>query len=178
MGAETDTVGIENDSETTLSAINVNIIGTANITMVCKQLNIKVVYISTDYVFDGEKDINESYTNVDLPNPINKYGMSKLAGEYSVKMLDNYLIIRTSFCEGYFKYDQAFEDQWTTRDSARVIGEKIAIAIRNDSKGVLHVGSEQRTVMELAKHLSPHKKITGNSRKSANYPIPKNTALS
>ena len=58
-----------------------------------------VVYLSTDYVFDGEK--KEPYDEWDVPNPINRYGLSKLMGEKFVTALTNrYYIARTSWLYG------------------------------------------------------------------------------
>src|SRR5690606_5994864 len=55
-----------------------------------------LIHISTDYVFDGEKET--PYTVKDTPNPINEYGKSKLLGEqYIQETLDYYFIIRTSW---------------------------------------------------------------------------------
>ena len=58
-----------------------------------------MIYISTDYVFDGTKD--GFYKEDDAPNPINVYGKSKLAGEISVQeILEKYFIVRTSWVFG------------------------------------------------------------------------------
>src|SRR5690606_3405146 len=62
----------------------------------CKETDITLIHISTDFVFDGEK--GEPYTEEDIPNPINVYGASKLKGEqYVQEILNKYFIIRTSW---------------------------------------------------------------------------------
>lgn len=72
---------------------------TENIARICKKINAKLLYISTDYVFDGTKE--EFYEVDDLPNPINVYGKSKLLGEQAVqKILDKYFIVRISWVFG------------------------------------------------------------------------------
>jgi len=71
-------------------AMKANFFGTINLASVFAG---KIIYISTDYIFDGQ---DGSYDEYDLPNPINVYGMSKLAGELIVKKLQNSLIIRTT----------------------------------------------------------------------------------
>ena len=77
---------------------NVNVNGTKNIVEAAKKNGAKVVYISTDYVFDGSKvDI---YVEVDKTNPINYYGYTKLCGEKLVEELDKYLIVRISWAFG------------------------------------------------------------------------------
>ncbi|MFH1458923.1 MAG: dTDP-4-dehydrorhamnose reductase [Candidatus Omnitrophota bacterium] len=78
----------------------VNVQGTKYVAEFCNQFKAKLVYISTDYVFDGEKE--GGYDEYDLPNPINVYGHSKLGGEKVVSsLLSEYLIVRTSWLFGY-----------------------------------------------------------------------------
>lgn len=177
MGAETNTVGTENNREVTLNSLKTNIVGTCNLVEVCSKLDIKLIYISTDYVFNGEKEVGEYYYPHDDLNPINKYGWSKLGGECAVRMYDNSLIIRTSFCENFFKYKKAFIDQWTTRDTVYNTSIKIKKEIIEDKKGIVHIGSNNtKSIYELAKELSPHVEIEPISRTEV-YPIPRNTSL-
>lgn len=77
----------------------VNSVGTKNIAEICKAIDARLVYISTDYVFDGKK---EGYYEVnDEPNPVNIYGKSKLLGELHVRsILSKYYIIRISWAFG------------------------------------------------------------------------------
>lgn len=80
-------------------AHEVNAIGTENVARACHLCNAKLIYISTDFVFDGTK--NSPYTENDTPNPINIYGKSKLEGEKQIQAtLSNYLIIRSSWLYG------------------------------------------------------------------------------
>lgn len=77
----------------------VNVSATDNIAKICKKINAKMLYISTDYVFDGNKD--GFYEVDDEPNPINVYGKTKLLGEQAVqKILDKYFIVRISWVFG------------------------------------------------------------------------------
>ena len=86
-------------------AFLVNAIGTKNIAEACKEFNVVLIHISTDYVFDGKK--GSPYTEEDLPNPINEYGKSKLAGEnYVQEILHEHFIIRTSWL--YSEYGHNF----------------------------------------------------------------------
>ncbi len=86
----------EEDKET---AFKINFEGTKNIADICKKSNITLVYISTDYVFDGTKE--GKYQPNDKPNPINIYGESKLAGEKAVQECEKYYITRTSWLYGH-----------------------------------------------------------------------------
>ncbi|WP_340076226.1 dTDP-4-dehydrorhamnose reductase [Leptobacterium sp. I13] len=82
-------------------AFMVNAEGVKNIATACKENNVTLIHISTDYVFDGEK--RTPYTVEDIPNPINVYGKSKLKGEqYIQEILESYFIIRTSWLYSEF----------------------------------------------------------------------------
>lgn len=77
----------------------VNASATENIAEICRKINAKMLYISTDYVFDGTKD--GFYEVDDEPNPINVYGKTKLLGEEAVqKILDKYFVVRISWVFG------------------------------------------------------------------------------
>jgi dTDP-4-dehydrorhamnose reductase len=77
-------------------AYNVNAEGPKNIAMLCQKHNVKLIHISTDFVFDGKKDT--PYLEIDTPNPLSVYGASKLQGEQNIQHnMDNYFIIRTSW---------------------------------------------------------------------------------
>lgn len=77
----------------------VNAVGTENIAKISKEIDAKMIYISTDYVFDGTKD---GYYEVDdISNPINVYGKTKLEGELAVqRILEKYFIVRISWVFG------------------------------------------------------------------------------
>ena len=79
-------------------AMNVNHIGTKNMAQIAKKLDVPIIYISSDSVFDGNQ--NTPYKTNDKPNPINVYGMSKLKGEEEIKKLKKHYIIRTSTLYG------------------------------------------------------------------------------
>lgn len=87
----------EEDFET---AKKINVAGTENIAKACAKNNITLVYISTDYVFDGTK--TSKYLPYDASNPINNYGLTKLGGENAVKKYcKKYYIARTSWLYGH-----------------------------------------------------------------------------
>ncbi len=79
-------------------AIEVNIEGTRNVVDACRAFNSKLVFFSTDYVFDGKKG---NYTEKNKVNPINFYGKTKVKGEQFVKGLEDYLIARVSALYGF-----------------------------------------------------------------------------
>lgn len=78
----------------------VNVIGTKNIVDASIEVGAKVVYMSTDYVFDGQKDIEETYNEEDMPNPKSVYGDTKYRGEEEVRRNPNHFITRISWVFG------------------------------------------------------------------------------
>lgn len=79
--------------------MRVNAEGTRNIARVCRELDIKMIYISTDYVFDGEGE--RPWEPDDARNPLNVYGESKYQGELAVEeYLDKYFIVRIAWVFG------------------------------------------------------------------------------
>lgn len=157
-----------------LKAIEVNIIGTANVVKLCMEFDARLIYISTDYVFKGNKG---NYKEDDPVYPVNKYAWSKLGGECAAMLYDKALIVRTTFGPEVFPYDKAFIDQWTSRESVSVIAEKISKLIEKDITGVIHVGSKRKTVYEYAKSLDPAKDIGELSIKDVQFEAPVDTSL-
>jgi len=94
--AYTDVDGCEKDAD---KAYKVNALGTRNIALACQKLDIPLLYISTDFVFRGDKET--PYDEFDEPHPVNIYGKSKLAGEnYLKSFLSRYFIVRSSWLYG------------------------------------------------------------------------------
>jgi dTDP-4-dehydrorhamnose reductase len=122
--AYADVDGCEKDPET---AYRVNATGAKNVAIACKETGCPVVYISTDYVFDGSKE--EPYNESDEPNPINEYGLSKLNGERFVSSLtDSFYIVRTSWLYG--RSGKNFVET-----ISRLLSEKDEIRVVNDQRG-------------------------------------------
>ncbi|MGH9342903.1 MAG: dTDP-4-dehydrorhamnose reductase [Terriglobia bacterium] len=81
------------------TAFRVNGEGTKNVATACRELQVPLMYVSTDYVFDGSKAA--PYAEDDAPNPLNVYGKSKLEGERSVMdLLERFWIVRVSWLFG------------------------------------------------------------------------------
>jgi dTDP-4-dehydrorhamnose reductase len=80
-------------------AFQVNALGTRNVAVACLEASLPMLYVSTDYVFDGQKPT--PYGEDDTPNPLNVYGRSKLQGErYVTELLPSAWIVRTSWLFG------------------------------------------------------------------------------
>jgi dTDP-4-dehydrorhamnose reductase len=122
--AYTDVDGSESDPE---KAILVNGIGTRNVTIACEEIKCPIMYISSDYVFDGAK--KEPYNEWDRTDPVNKYGLSKLLGEQFVAAMTNkFYIVRTSWLYG--KNGKNFVDT-----IIRLLTEKDEIDVVSDQTG-------------------------------------------
>jgi len=93
------------------SAISTNILGTFNIANACKRVGAKLIYISTDYVFSGNK---LGYNEDEVPDPISFYGSTKATAEHIIKtILDNYYIVRFPLFYGY--NDVTDREIWTSK---------------------------------------------------------------
>jgi dTDP-4-dehydrorhamnose reductase len=150
IAAYTNVDGCELEPE---KALQVNAMGTKNVATVCKELEIPLLYISTDYVFDGENPI--PYVEWDQPNPLNVYGQTKLEGELWVKRLvKDYWIIRTSGLYG--RWGKNFVDTIIKKakevDTIKVVADQtgsptytkdlanaIKKLIRTDNFGIYHI---------------------------------------
>ena len=96
LAAFADVEACEGDTELPFM---VNSVGTKNVATAAKEVDAYLVYLSTDYVFDGAK--GEPYIETDEPNPINQYGLTKLRGEHHVQdIVARHLIVRTSWLFG------------------------------------------------------------------------------
>lgn len=161
-----------------LKALETNIEGTANVVKLCTLLASRLIYISTDYVFPGDRG---NYREDDTVCPINKYAWSKLGGECCVHLYDLSLILRMSFGPSVFPHPRAFEDQWTSRESVAVIADKIAALLTLDESeeltGVLHLGCPRRTVLEYARSLDPDQTIGPMSVADVGFEVPRDTSL-
>jgi dTDP-4-dehydrorhamnose reductase len=151
--AYTDVDGCEQNPD---MAFQVNAIGTRRVAEGAAKANARLIYISTDYVFDGKK--TEPYTERDPVNPLNVYGRSKLAGEEeAVKGCRRTLVLRTSWLYGVPGNNfvktilslavtqpelRVVDDQRGSPTYARHLAQVIAGLIRSDVTGVIHAGGE------------------------------------
>lgn len=155
-------------------AIEANIIGTGNVTRLCIKFGIRLIYVSTDYVFRGDAG---NYKEDDPVHPVNKYAWSKLGGECAVRMYDNSVIIRTSFGPNEFPYEKAFVDQWTSRETVSVIAKMMLKVLDSDFRGVLHIGGERKSVYDYAVKSGPEKAIGRLSTSEVAFNVPRDTSL-
>ena len=129
-----------------IKSIDLNIIGTANVTKICKLNNIKLIYFSTGYVYEG---IKGNYSEKDPVKPFNNYGLSKLGGECAVAMYKNSLILRITMTAKPFAYKKAFSNLKSNymyhEDLVKILPKII------NEKGILNVGGKSQSVYSFAK---------------------------
>ena len=148
-------------------AIEVNIMGAARLALACYENNTRYVYISTDYIYPGDRG---NYHETDPILPANIYAWTKLGGETSARAVKNHLIIRTSFGPQKFEYAQAFTDKWTSKDYVEVIAPMIMEAAMSPLTGVLNLGTERKTLYDYASKLNNVKGVRlGNSSFTTPY---------
>ena len=127
-------------------SINLNIIGTANVTKACSKKNVKLIYFSTNYVYPGSKG---NYSENDALLPVNNYAWSKLGGESSVQLYKNSLILRVCMTEKPFVHNRAFANVKTSfmyhDDVAKILFKLI------NQKGVLNLGGKAKYIYDFAK---------------------------
>ncbi len=177
---------------------SVNVLGTKYVAEACKEINAKMVYISTDYVFDGEG--NRPFEVTDKPNPINYYGQTKYEGEVEVqKILDKYFVVRISWVFGSNgnNFVKTMLRLGKERDEISVVADQIGSPtytydlakflieiIRTDKFGVYHATNEgycswYEFACEIFKQAGVVVKV--NPIKTEDYPTkarrPKNSRL-
>ena len=152
VAAFTDVDGCESNEEKVFA---INAEGMRHIALGALRCRAKVVYLSTDYVFDGKK--REPYLESDPPNPLNVYGRSKWKGEqYVQELVENSLIIRTQWLYGRYGNNfvtsilrQAREkrvlsvvnDQIGSPTYTADLSKAISVLIQFDVKGIFHVAN-------------------------------------
>lgn len=105
----------------------INVTGTENVAKAAAKYGATLVYISTDYVFDGEKPIGQEWLETDTPDPKTEYGRTKRLGEEAVeKYADKFYIIRTAWVFGNYGKNFVFTMQnlAKTHDTLTVVNDQ------------------------------------------------------
>ncbi len=125
-----------------------------NLADFCDSRDIKLVHVSTDYIFANWREGPVKETTV----PVNQntwYAYTKLVSDAYVQLSSNYLLIRCSFKPKPFPYDNAFTNIWGNFDYVDVIAAQIIELINEDRSGIWNIGTEYKSVYELAKQTKP-----------------------
>ena len=166
--AYTDVDGCEVNRE---KAYRINYLATSAIARIAGKVKAFVVYVSTDYVFDGEKGM---YKENDLPNPVNYYGFTKLLGEVAISSIlpETSLIVRTSGLYGYsptgkknfgiISFEKllrgeevyAFYDQILSPTYAYALAMELIKIVEKKITGIIHLAGERLSRYEFARTLA------------------------
>jgi len=150
--------GIRECEENRELAWKTNVLATEDLIKACSTVNYEYyfIYISTACVFYGDRG---NYSEDDIPYPKNFYSLTKLLGEFMVKLHNrgSWLIIRTNFvARERWPYPKAFTDRWGTYLFADDLALAIKKVIEQKPTGIVHVcGKEKFSVYELARITTP-----------------------
>ena len=137
-----------------LLSYKINVLGTRNVTKIAKKYNLKIFYISTDYIFPCTKG---NYKETDNPGPANWYGFTKYAGELEIRnLIENYCIIRTSFRPVKWDFPTAYTNVYTSADYIDIIAKEIILCLNYNLNGIIHIGTTTKSLYELAKIRNPY----------------------
>jgi dTDP-4-dehydrorhamnose reductase len=150
-------------------SIDLNIIGTSNITKICQKYKIKLIYFSTNYVYEGTRG---NYSEKDSLKPFNNYALSKMGGECAVLMYKNSLVLRISMTEKPFLFKKAFTNLKSNylfhEDLVHILPKLIY------KKGIINVGGKSQSIYAFAKKNNPEvKKI----KAPKNFELPLNQTM-
>ena len=138
-------------------SFNVNVLGAKNLVKIIKQyknLNIKLIQISSDAVYQSTKG---NYSELSKLKPYNYYGKTKLLSEKYVKSLDRFIIIRTRFFnKKKIKYFTAAIDSFSSSIEVNKLANYIILLIKKNFKGIINVGGKKVSDFKLYKN---YKKI-------------------
>ena len=128
---------------------DINYKGVIKLSNYCTTRNIKLVHISTDYIYSNS--VSEA-SEIDIPvHGNNWYSYTKLLGDAYVQLNDRNLIIRTSHKPYPFPYKDAWTNQHTNGDYVNVISELVIKLINKNVSGVYNVGTNEKTWFNLTK---------------------------
>jgi dTDP-4-dehydrorhamnose reductase len=149
--------GVRDCEEDKPKAWKSNVLGTENLVdaFLKHGINVYFVYVSTACVFDGHRGF---YTEEDIPYPENFYALTKLLGEFEVKKLPNYLIIRTNFvAKEKWRFPKAFADRYGTYLFAEDVARGIDDVIKAGLQGIVHIcGDRKMSMLDLARLTTPN----------------------
>lgn len=166
----------------------INALGAKNIATLCKEADAKLVHISTDFVFDGDKE--GCYYEDDKPNPISVYGVTKQEGdEFVQQIMDKYFILRTAylfgingnnFIETMIKLSDkelltVINDQKGSPTHSKDLAKAIIAVSKTDDYGIYHATSEgEATWYEFAKYVFEKMNLDVNLQpcSTEEYPTP------
>ena len=169
--AYTNLMAAQTDEHSRRDCYRLNVLGTEQMT------KFPLVYISTEYVFDG-KDGN--YPESASTSPLNHYAATKAIGESVARLAPRSLVIRCLFKERPYRHAEAPVNQWTSGDYVDVIAPMVAQCIKWFEAGhfkqhdTIHVGTGRKATIDLARQT---RNVTAIALSDINMPLPADTSL-
>jgi len=145
-------VGNKECEENKKLAWDTNVEGTINIVRVCRDLKIRLIFISSAAIFDGKKGY---YKETDSSAPVFYYAIIKVAAEQAVKVLKNYAIIRLDFFP-LNKLNQVFKDHHTSKIPVIEAARKIIRTAKSDFTGIINIGQKRNSLYKILKPFFPY----------------------
>jgi dTDP-4-dehydrorhamnose reductase len=181
LAAKADVDGCEKDKEVGENgeAWRINVQGTRNVAEACRESGKKLIYVSTDFVFNGENTPEEGYSEEDKPDPINWYAKTKYEGEKAVQDSGvKYIIARTAYpyrkeFDAKLDFVRAIAGRLQSHQEVAAIADHIMTPtfiddialgiqklIEEDAEGIFHVtGSESLSPFEAAIEIAKSLKV-------------------
>lgn len=185
---------VDRAEQESLQAFLINRDGAKNLAIACERFSCPLIHVSTDYVFDGQR--NHPYSETDTVNPLSVYGESKFRGEEQIqKFCEAYMILRVSAVFGVHGNNfvktilrlanekdqlQVVSDQWTCPTPAAAIAEALLTMCQKPQWGVYHYCGDRavnwyefaKIIIERARN---HKALSVNEVQaitSSEYSVP------
>ena len=166
--------------------IAINIAGTRHIARWCRAFGVRLVYLSTQYVYGSEAPVG-GWTELDTPAPIGAYAWSKLAGEHWVETVPEHTIVRGSWYTPAkvraWAERGALVDAWHNREPVASAARKIAALAEAGPRGIINIGARTReTFHDTARRELPGEPVADTLREDINlgsepYAFPRDTTV-
>lgn len=133
-----------------------NIIGSANVALACLQKKVRLVHISTDFVYSGKGPHKETEPLL----PPSNFAWSKLGSECAVRLVPESLILRVDFGPVPFQWERVYQGKYVSKLYVDEIAPLILNIVETGAKGVINVGGERTTLEAYARRTRPNIETT------------------
>lgn len=131
--------------------LRVNIIGTANMALACLKAGIRLVYVSSDYLYTGQGPHKED----EAVAPTGNFYLSKLAGECAARLCPNSLVLRLSFGPAPYPWEKVYNGQYCSKLYVDEMAPVVLLAAKSSATGIMNLGGPRVTLEAYAKRTVP-----------------------
>ena len=154
-----------------IDSIDINIVGSANVAKACHLHKVKLIYISTNFVYPG---LIGNYKETDNLMPVNEYGWSKLGGECATRICKNHLILRLCMTDDNYPHKVAYDNYVTSFIKKTDAAKKVLGLICKS--GIINIGGPTQTAFKFARKQNKNVK-RGLIKKGEIKLLGKNTSI-